>query len=344
MVLRRAIEKVVERRNLSLAEAEEAMHAIMAGEATPAQVGAFLIGMRMKGETVEEITGFARAMRARARKLPPTRCQPVDTCGTGGDRRFTFNISTAVAFVVAGAGVPVAKHGNRSVSSRCGSADVLEALGARLDLGPAEAHACLEEVGICFLFAPTFHEAMKHAAGPRREVGTRTFFNLLGPLTNPAGVRAQVVGVYSPELTEPVAQVLAALGVERALVVHGEDGLDEITVTGRTRVTELAQGQVCTYYLEPSHFGVNPARLEDLQGSTSEENARLLRRVLEGERGPRRDIVLANAAAALFVSGAAADLREGVARAAHAIDSGAALAKLEQFVSFTRRCAPGVPC
>lgn len=339
MQLTEVIERVVNRYHLSEEEAEEAMGAIMSGQATPAQIASLLTALRLKGETVEEITGFARAMRARARSIRPPFNHVIDTCGTGGDQKSTFNISTTAAFVVAGAGLPVAKHGNRSVSSRCGSADVLEALGVKVDLTPEQAERCLEETGICFLFAPVFHEAMKYAVGPRREIGIRTVFNILGPLTNPAEARLQLLGVYDPNLTGVLARVLRRLGSARAMVVHGEDGLDEITHTGRTRVSELVDGEIRSYEVVPEDLGLRRGRLEEITGSTAEENARIAIDVLSGKPGPCRDVVLMNAGAALLVGGKVGDLRDGVRLAAEVIDSGAALRKLREFVDFTRRCA-----
>ncbi|NPV26634.1 MAG: anthranilate phosphoribosyltransferase [Firmicutes bacterium] len=338
MELKKAIDKVINYYHLSEEEAEETMSLIMDGEATPAQIAALITALRLKGETVEEITGFARAMRARVRKIAPRHQRLIDTCGTGGDQRFTFNISTTAAFVVAGAGLPVAKHGNRSVSSRCGSADVLEALGVKVTILPEQVERCLEEIGIGFLFAPTFHEAMKHAVAPRREIGIRTVFNLLGPLTNPAGAQVQVLGVYDASLTGIMARVLRRLGVERAMVVHGEDGLDEITHTGRTRVSELNNGEIRTYYLDPTDLGLSRGELKDIVGGSAEENARITREVLSGRPGPCRNVVLLNAAAALLVGGKVDHLRDGVQLAAEVIDSGAALAKLEGMIAFTRRC------
>jgi anthranilate phosphoribosyltransferase len=340
--MKQAIEKVVNHYHLSEAEAEETMGQIMGGEATQAQIAALLTALRLKGETVEEITGFARAMRAKGNRIAPRFQMMVDTCGTGGDQRFTFNISTTAAFVVAGAGLPVAKHGNRSVSSRCGSADVLEALGVNLGLTPEQVEACLEETGIGFLFAPVFHAAMKHAIGPRREIGIRTVFNLLGPLTNPAGAQVQLLGVYDPNLTAVLACVLRRLGARRSIVVHGSDGLDEITNTGRTRVSELNGDQIRTYYLEPADLGLARGRLEEILGGNAEENARITRDVLSGRPGPCRDVVLMNAAAALLAGGKADTMQDGVHLAAEIIDSGQALAKLDSLVRFTRKFAEGV--
>lgn len=337
MNLQELIDKVVNQYHLEEREAEEAMAQIMSGEATPAQIAALITALRLKGETVEEITGFAKSMRAHGKKIRANK-RLVDIVGTGGDRSFTFNISTTTAFVAAAAGLPVAKHGNRAVSSKCGSADVLEALGVNMALTPAQVERCLEEKGICFLFAPVFHEAMKHAVGPRREIGIRTVFNLLGPLTNPADAKVQLVGVYDPNLTGVMARVLRSLGVERAMVVHG-DGLDEISHTGETRVSELMRGEIRTYYLSPEDIGLKRGKLADICGGNAEENARMTREVLSGKPGPCRDVVLMNAAAALFVGGKVETLRDGVELAAQVIDSGAALRKLEDLVSFTKSCA-----
>ncbi len=337
MKLQGLIDKVVNMYHLAEGEAQSAMTLIMSGEATPAQIAALITALRLKGETVEEITGFARAMRDWGKKIRANR-RLVDIVGTGGDRRFTFNISTTTAFVAAGAGLPVAKHGNRSVSSKCGSADVLEALGVNVALAPVQVERCLEETGICFLFAPVFHESMKNAAGPRREIGIRTVFNLLGPLTNPAGAQVQLVGVYEPNLTGVMARVLRSLGVERAMVVHGEDGLDEITHTGKTRVSELVKGEIRTYYLTPENLGLKRGMLEDICGGTAGENAQITKDVLSGRRGPCRDVVLMNAAAALLVGEKVETLCDGVELAAQVIDSGAALRKLEELVAFTKRC------
>lgn len=330
--LKRLIDKVASRTNLAEDEAEEAMTLIMDGEATSAQIAALITALRLKGETVEEITGFARAMRAKGRRIKG-RHRLVDIVGTGGDRSFTFNISTTTAFVVAGAGLSVAKHGNRSVSSKCGSADLLEALGVDVTLSPEQVERCLEQTGICFLFAPVFHEAMKHAVTPRREIGIRTVFNLLGPLTNPAGAEVQLVGVYAPELTVVLAEVLQGLGVERAMVVHG-DGLDEITHTGQTKVSELAGGEITTYYLTPEELGLRRGELSEICGGTAEKNAWITRAVLEGQPGPCRDVVLMNAAAALVAGERVETFVEGVQLAGEVIDSGAALKKLEELAAF----------
>jgi anthranilate phosphoribosyltransferase len=304
----------------------------------------------MKGETVEELIGFAQVMRQKAVRVRThgdevaaltgtDREMLIDTCGTGGDATGTFNVSTATAFVVAGAGLRVAKHGNRSVSSLCGSADVVEALGISLELTPAKVARCVEEIGIGFLYAPLLHTAMKHVMAARREMGIRTVFNMLGPLTNPAAANAQVVGVYSPALTEPLARVLAELGTIRAFVVHGADGLDEISNTGESRISEVREGVVRTFTVRPEDFGLARASIADLSGGDREQNAEIIRRVLGGVAGPRRDIVLMNAAAALVVGGRARDLKEGVEVAARSIDSGAALAKLEGLIALSRELA-----
>ncbi len=316
-------------------EAASVMEDIMQGEATPAQFGAFVTALRLKGETVDEIVGLAKTMRAKA--IPVTITEPVvDTCGTGGDGSHTFNISTAAAFVAAGTGLKVAKHGNRAMSSQCGSADVLEALGVRLDLNAEQVQRCLQEVGIGFMFAPSFHPAMKYASAPRREIGIRTVFNIIGPLTNPAGAKAQVLGVADGSLLEKLALVLQSLGCNHALVVHGEDGLDEITVTGKTQVCELKDGRIKSYSISPEDFGLSRASLDNLKGGSAEENAALLREILSGAPGPRRDVVLMNTAAALVVGDRVETLRQGAALAKEVIDSGHALTKLEQLIEFSQ--------
>lgn len=335
-MLRRAIGRVVAGENLGEEEAREAMEIIMSGEATPAQIGCFLTALRLKGETVEEITGFARTMRSKAPAVKTNHGVLIDTCGTGGDGSHSFNVSTAAAFVISGGGVPVAKHGNRSVSSRCGSADVLEALGIKVDLPPDRVARCLDRVGIAFLYAPVFHTAMKHVAGPRREIGIRTVFNVLGPLTNPAGVSCQVVGVYAAELTEVVAAVLGRLGVREAFVVHGEDGLDEITVCGMTKVTRLSGSSINTYYFSPEEVGMPRAKPGSLRGGTVEENAEIILSVLGGTKGPARDVVLLNAGFGFLAAGRARNLEEGIALAACSIDSGLAMEKLVQLREETR--------
>jgi anthranilate phosphoribosyltransferase len=325
-----AIRQVAERRDLTPEEAHGAMTEIMDGAASPAQIAAFLVAVRMKGETVEEVTEFARAMREHVRVVSPSRRPLVDTCGTGGDVLKTFNISTTAAFVAAGAGLAIAKHGNRSVSSKCGSADVLEQLGIRVEQSPEEVARCVDEVGIGFMFAPAFHPAMKHAGPVRRELALRTVFNALGPLTNPAGAEAQVIGVYAAALTELHAGALRRLGSKRAFVAHGMDGLDELSTIGTTRITELRDGWQRTYDLCPEDVGLRRATVEEIQAGTPEENAKLLVAILEGRNGAPRDIVLLNAAAAVVAAGLADALSDGLAIARQSIDSGAALAKLRQ--------------
>lgn len=329
------LNKVVRGENLSEHEAAGAMEAIMQGGATPAQIAGLLTALKLKGETIAEITGFARVMRKMATPVRSSHPLLVDTCGTGGDGANTFNISTVSALVLAGAGIKVAKHGNRSVSSRCGSADVLEALGVNLDLEPDAVEACLDAVGIAFLYAPALHGAMKHAAGPRRELGFRTVFNILGPLTNPAGARAQVLGVYSAALVPVLAEVLLRLGSERAFVVHGAGGLDEVSPVGPAVVCEVRNGEMHEYMLDPSRYGFELAELDELAGGTPAENAAIARDILAGAPGPRRDAVLMNAALGLMAAGAASSFTDGVAMAAGSIDSGLALAKLEDLVNFT---------
>jgi anthranilate phosphoribosyltransferase len=329
--------RVMEGKDLTADEAEEAMRFIMAGAATSAQIGGYLVALRMKGETVAEITGSTRAMRANASHVPLTiNGDPLlDTAGTGGDGKHTFNISTAAAFVIAGAGQKVAKHGNRAASSRCGSADVLSALGINLDLTPVQVGQCIQEVGIGFLFAPNFHPAMKHAIGPRRELGQRTIFNLLGPLTNPAGATHQLIGVYDPTLTQPLAQVLGELGGRAALVVHGHGGLDELTTNGPNRVSRLKDGRVQTYELDARRYGLRPVTMDELQGSDPEVNARILKNILaDRDRSPRRDVVLLNAAAALAAE--SGDLSAGLEEAHQSLESGAAFAKLEGLIAFSQ--------
>jgi anthranilate phosphoribosyltransferase len=322
---------------LDRATAAEAMGVIMDGAATPAQIGAFLLALRTRGETVDEITGCAAAMRARAMPVQHEHAGVVDTCGTGGDGSGTFNISTTAAFIVAGAGLKVAKHGNRAISSRTGSADVLETLGLELDMAGPEAAGALDEVGITFLFAPTFHAAMRHAAPVRRELAVRTVFNVLGPLCNPAGATAQVVGVFDASLVRPLAQVLANLGVRRAFVVHGSDGLDELTVTGPSRVAEWDGRDVREYMLDPATLGLERRNSAELAGGDAVVNARLLRRVLEGVTGAPRDIALLNAAAALVAAEASPDIAGGLELARESIDSGAALGRLDALLTYSAR-------
>ena len=330
------IEKLRRQEDLTTAEAAGAMAAIMSGEATPAQTAGLIIGLSMKGERPSELVGFAQTMRANAVKITPP--GPVfDTCGTGGDRSGTFNISTASAIVLAAAGMRIAKHGNRSVSSQCGSADVLEALGVNIQAAPDVVEQCLAEVGVAFLFAPTFHPAMKHAGQARKELGVRTAFNLLGPLTNPARPSRQIVGVPRPELTELLARSLSLLGTERAWVVHGADGLDELSTTGYTKVSESKGAAVQTFYVHPADFGLAKASPESLKGGDAKTNAAIVMSVLSGEAGPPRDVVLLNAGAALFVAGVADTVTAGIATAENAIDSGAAANVLKQLIAVSNR-------
>jgi anthranilate phosphoribosyltransferase len=347
-MIKKAIAKVVERRDLSEGEMIEVMSQIMSGEATPAQVGSFITALRMKGETVGEITGAARVMRERATPIRVGRVLDLDredinldretildTCGTGGSGTRSFNISTTVAFVVAACGIKVAKHGNRSISSACGSADVLERLGVNLEVPPEAVGTFIEKLGVGFLFAPALHGAMKHAIGPRREIGIRTIFNILGPLTNPAGADRQVLGVYREELVDTLASVLVQLGCKRGFVVHGMDGVDEVTLSAPTRVGEIRGGQVRLYTVEPEDFGLTRCTLADLQGGDAAENAAIVRGVLAGEGGPKREVVLLNAAFALVAAGVAEDVPAGISLAAEAIDSGRAQEKLEGLVRLT---------
>jgi anthranilate phosphoribosyltransferase len=328
--------KIVSRQNLSEAEIGEMLTEILGGRITDAQIGAFMAALATKGETFEELAGAARAMRRKARRIQVRESTVVDTCGTGGDAAKTFNISTTTAFVVAGCGVTVAKHGNRSVSSQCGSADVLEALGVKLDTDPEIVEEAVQEIGIGFLFAPVYHSAMKHAARARKEVGLRSLFNMLGPLTNPAGANCQLLGVFAPELTEMFARALSLLGAKRAFVVHGHDGLDEISVCAPTRITEVADGMIRTYDIDPADYFGETAPTAALAGGAPEENAAITRAVLSGETGPARNVVLLNASAALVAAGRAQDLKEGVDTAAEAVDSGAAAEKLDALVRFTQ--------
>ena len=331
------LDKVMRRENLTLDESAEAMAVMMGGDATPAQIAALLVGLTMKGERPAELAGLARTMRRNAVALSRSYEDVFDTCGTGGDRSGTFNISSAAALVVAAAGVRVAKHGNRSVSSRCGSADVYEQLGVDLAASPAVVERSLDTAGIAFFFAPTFHPSMRQAAPVRRELGVRTAFNLLGPLTNPAGARRQLVGVPQPELTELMARALLLLGGDRAWVVHGADGIDEMSTTGHTKISECRNGTVSTFYVHPSDFGLAKANAADLEGADAAANAEIIRGVLGGERGACRDVVLLNAGAGLFISGKAGSVREGIDLAARAIDSGAGLNTLEGMVAASRQ-------
>ena len=335
--MKKYLEKVLEKQDLTQAEMTEAFDLIMSGEATPAQIAGFIVALRMKGETVDELAGGAASMRRHAVFVDPAGLPVVDTCGTGGDSCDTFNVSTTAALVTAGAGVPVAKHGNRAISSQCGSADVLGALGVNLDVPPETVEECMREAGIGFLFAPKLHPAMKYAMPPRKELGVRTIFNMLGPLTNPAGAKGQILGVFSPELTEPFANVLRLLGSKRAFLVHGQDGMDELTTTTTSRVSELADGQVRTYELDPLEFIGDYASAADLAGGDAETNAGIVRGILDGTAGPRRDIVCLNAAGAIVAGGKADSLKAGWAVANESIDSGGAKAALEKLVEVSNQ-------
>jgi len=336
MTIQEALARTTRNDDLSQDEAFAVMEAIMAGDASDAQIAGLLVALRMKGETSDEIAGFARSMQDRAIRISADARPLVDVCGTGGDASGTFNISTTVAFVVAGAGLPVAKHGNRSVSSRCGSADVLEALGVRLDLSPDDVGRCIDETGIGFLYAQALHPAMKHAIGPRKELRLRTVFNLLGPLTNPARAQVQLLGVYDPARTEPLAKVLHSLGSEAAFVVHGGGGLDELSTLGPNHVARLVDGRVETSLLDATSFGLPRSRLADLAGGDAAENADILRSVLAGSAGPKRDIVLLNAAAVFVAAGRAKGFSDGLNLAAESVDSGAAGERLDGLVRLTQ--------
>lgn len=334
-MIKQAIEALVSGQSLSAEEAAQVMEEIMSGEATPAQFGAFVTALRIKGESVGEIAGLAKVMRTKATPVKvsgPT----IDTCGTGGDAFGTFNISTTAAFVVAGAGLKVAKHGNRAMTSRCGSADVLEALGVKIDLSAEGVQHCLERVGIGFMFAPIFHPAMKYAVAPRREIGIRTAFNILGPLTNPAGAQAQVIGVSKESLAPKMVRVLQELGCHHALVVHGEDGLDEISINEKTTIWELKENTISCYTITPEELGFRRAKVEEIKGGTASENATILQDVLKGKKGPRRDVVILNAAAGLVAGDLMGNLRGGVELAQESIDSGRALQKLQEFIQVSQ--------
>ena len=333
-MIRQAIESLVAGQSLTMDEAAQAMSEIMEGEATPAQFGAFVTALRLKGETADEIAGMATVMREKSLHVEASG-PLVDTCGTGGDASSSFNISTTAGFVVAGAGVKVAKHGNRAMSSACGSADVLEGLGAKIDLGPEGVWRCLEEVGFGFMFAQRYHPSMRFAAAPRREIGIRTVFNILGPLTNPAGATSHLIGVADASVGERMAQVLGRLGSDRALVVHGNDGLDEITIGDSTQIWELSGGTVSSYQISPGDLGIERASRETLRAGSVEDSARILRDVVGGRPGPARDVVLMNAAAALLAAGSVASLAEGVAEAAKSIDGGNAREKLDGFIELS---------
>ena len=327
MEIKSILDKIINCNNLTKEEAEFAINQITEGKLTNAQIACLLTALKMKGETVEEVTAFAKVMRAKAEKIKPNVKMLVDVCGTGGDFSNTFNISTTAAFVVAGAGVPVAKHSNKSVSSKCGSADVLEYLGINLNLTPKKIEKIIEKIGIGFLFAPSFHPSMKHVKDVRKDIGIRTIFNILGPLTNPANAKIQLIGVFDPNLTETLAYVLKNLGVKTALVVHGS-GLDEITTTGKTKISELSNGKIKTYYIKPGDFGLKQNKLDEIQTKSIQENANSLLDVLKGKNGAKRNIVLMNAGAAVFISGKASSIQEGIEIARESIDSGKALEKL----------------
>jgi anthranilate phosphoribosyltransferase len=341
MDIQRAIEIISRFGHLQTDEAEAVMHQIMSGQATEAQIGAYLMGLRMKGETHEEIIGSARAMRANAVRVPTrTSGDLLDTCGTGGDKSGTFNISTTVAFVAAAAGVRIAKHGNRAATSKCGSADVLAELGVHMDLTPEQVGQCIDAIGIGFLFAPKLHPAMQHAIGPRRQVGVRTIFNILGPLTNPAGAQRQLMGVFAPDLTDFLAHVLGALGARKAIVVSGYGGVDELTTTGPNRVTIYESGAVRSIALDPFDYGLKPAHISELLGGDPPENARILRGVLSGAiNSAKRDVVLLNSGAALVAGGLCEDFGDGIALAREVIDSGAALNKLDALIALSQEMA-----
>lgn len=336
--IKSCIQKIADGQNLSEVEAERTMGCIMSGSASPAQIGAFLTALRNKGETIQEIVAFARVMRDFATRIEPNVSDIlVDTCGTGGDKINTINISTGAMFVAGGAGVLMAKHGNRSVTSKSGSADVLESLGVKIDLTPDRVERTIEEIGIGFMFAPNFHRAMKYAIKPRREIGLITVFNLLGPLTNPAGAHAQVLGVYDDELTEKLALVLNELGCERAMIVHGLDGLDELSIFRETKISELRENEITTYIVRPEDYGISRTTLKEIAGKSASGNAEILINVLQGEEGPARDIIQLNAAAAILMGGKAENLGEGFELAGNSIDSGMALEKLDQLIEVTNR-------
>ena len=351
-MIKEAIAKVVRGNDLAEEEMKVVMEEVMTGKATAAQIGSFITALRIKGETVDEITGAARVMRDKAIKVRLNNHQVnidrdeinvesetiLDTCGTGGDGTHTFNVSTATAFVAAGAGVKVAKHGNRAVSSHCGSADVLENLGVNLDITSTDVERCIREIGIGFLYAPLFHGAMKYAAGPRREIGLRTIFNLLGPLTNPAGASAQVLGVYATDLTEKMALVLERLGTKEAFVVCGEGTFDEISICGPTRISHLKDGNVRTFNITPEEYGFKRASPEAIRGGNGGKNARIIRKILDGAKEPTRDMVILNAAAAFVAAGLDNDFKGGIERAEHSIDSGQAREKLDLLTDFTQQC------
>ncbi|MGE4283776.1 MAG: anthranilate phosphoribosyltransferase [Clostridia bacterium] len=334
-MLQYVIDTLVNGRNLSEQQITEAMEIIMNGEATPAQIGAFITALRIKGETIEEITGCAKVMRNKAERIQPRVNYYIDTCGTGGDGSHTFNISTAAAFVAAAGGVTVAKHGNRSISSKSGSADVLEALGVNIGLSPVQVQECIEKVGLGFMFAPSFHKSMKYAAGPRKELGIRTIFNVLGPLTNPACAKGQILGVYDSQLLYPIASVLQNLGVERAMVVHGEDGLDEISLTDQTMVCELKDNIIDEYKINPLDYGLNLCSPQQLNGGNAQENAGIILNVFDNHKGFQKDVVILNSAAALYIGKKAETMHEGIHISKEIIESGKAMSKLRELIDFT---------
>lgn len=342
-MIKKAISKIVERIDLEEEEMAQVMEKMMGGVATPSQMAAILVALRMKGESVSEITGAAKVMREKSVKIQLNRSVVVDLCGTGGDQQGTFNVSTVASLIVAGAEIAVAKHGNRSVSSQVGSADVLEELGANINLSPQGSERCLNEIGIAFLFAPIYHPAMKNVSQLRKEIGTRTIFNVLGPITNPAGIKHQVMGMYSEALLEPMAKVLRNLGYIRAMVVHGADRLDEITVTGKTQIAELKDGMVKTYQFDPADYlGFKRRKLEELKGGNVRENAQILLSILRGEeREAKREVAVLNAAAGILVSGGADDMKEAITRAEESIETRKALFKLNELIKFTRSWSDG---
>ncbi len=335
-MIKDCIKKLVDGLDLSSGESREAMDEIMTGSATPSQISSLITALRIKGETPEEISGFAAVMRAHAVQLTPRSDYFVDTCGTGGDISGTFNVSTVASFIAAGAGIVIAKHGNRAVSSKCGSADLLEKLGVKIDIPPEKVAQCIDSVGIGFIFAPLFHQAMKHAAPTRKEIGIRTIFNVLGPVSNPANTKGQLMGVYSEKLTRVMAEVLKGQGCETAMVVHGTDGIDEISISGRTKIAHLSKGIIKEYFVEPENFGIKKQPLSSISGGSPEENAVITKNILEGrEKGARRNVSVLNAAAAIVVGKRASDIKEGMELAIKALDCGAAAEKLEKLRRFT---------
>lgn len=334
--MKEAIQKVVNRQNLTQEEAQKAMNLMLSGQASQAQIGAFLTALRMKGETLEELTGFASVLKQKAEHIAPHVSGYVDLVGTGGDRTFTFNVSTTAALVAAGAGLPIAKHGNRSISSKSGAGDVLESLGVNILADPDKVEKCVEEAGIGFMFAPNFNKSMKYVGQARNEMGVRSVFNVLGPLANPSDAKCMVVGVYDPSLTELMAKAMSLLGVENGFVVSGEDHMDEFTLTGKTTVSEIKNGKVSTYQVSPEQFGLKCASLEDLQGGDGAQNAAITKAILKGEeKGPKRDIVLLNAGATLYAGGKAGSIQEGIRLAAESIDSGKAYGGLKKLVKLS---------